>query len=230
MKLPSREAILLYIRDKKEVTVAELSRKFQLTPANIRYHVKKLQEDGLVTVTTPEPWKRRRGRPELVIQLASRSRPDSLPQLVHALLSAAGEIQDPVVAAAFSSAVRQHLFPGPARGGSLTTRINRLVASFNHLNYQARWEVHAAGPRIIFANCPFARVIASHPELCEMDRRLLEERTGLPVTCLQRYNPSTRRGTCIFQVILQPETPANVVPAGMCFDDPGDPAAPVEGQ
>lgn len=46
------------------------------------------------------------------------------------------------------------------------------------MNYHARWEAGAEGPRVIFGHCPYAAIIARHPDLCRMDKALLEEWMG----------------------------------------------------
>jgi hypothetical protein len=46
------------------------------------------------------------------------------------------------------------------------------------MNYQARWEAGAEGPRIIFGLCPYAAIIEKHPELCRMDTALLGKMLG----------------------------------------------------
>ena len=65
------------------------------------------------------------------------------------------------------------------------------------MHYQARWEAGAEGPRVIFGRCPYAKVIAGHPELCKMDIALLEKALGRPVIELQK-NEAGVRGSCPF--------------------------------
>jgi predicted ArsR family transcriptional regulator len=51
----------------------------------------------------------------------------------------------------------------------------------NELQYQARWEASAWGPRLILGHCPYAAIVSDHPELCRMDAFLLETKIGKPV-------------------------------------------------
>jgi predicted ArsR family transcriptional regulator len=60
-------------------------------------------------------------------------------------------------------------------------RLVRTVARLNELRYQAHWEASAVGPRLILGHCPYAAIIADHPELCRMDAFLLEARLGSSV-------------------------------------------------
>jgi predicted ArsR family transcriptional regulator len=53
-----------------------------------------------------------------------------------------------------------------------------VIARLNQMNYHARWEAGAGGPRIIFGHCPYVAILAKRPELCRMDAALLEEWMG----------------------------------------------------
>jgi predicted ArsR family transcriptional regulator len=67
------------------------------------------------------------------------------------------------------------------------------------LHYEPRWEARAAGPEIILGHCPFASIIARHPELCQLDAHLLEQ--GL-VRQAAKLEPNQRGlPICIFAVI-----------------------------
>ncbi len=72
------------------------------------------------------------------------------------------------------------------RSASLTQRLAATVQDLNHLNYQARWEAHAQGPRLILEHCPYAAILKNHPEICQIDRFLLQELTGVPVAQTER--------------------------------------------
>ncbi len=42
------------------------------------------------------------------------------------------------------------------------------------MNYNARWEAHAEAPQVLLGHCPYRAIIQEHPELCKMDKYLLE--------------------------------------------------------
>ena len=79
----------------------------------------------------------------------------------------------------------------------ITKRLVLLIEKLDEMHYQARWEAGAEGPRVIFGRCPYAKVIAGHPELCKMDIALLEKALGRPVIELQK-NEAGVRGSCPF--------------------------------
>jgi predicted ArsR family transcriptional regulator len=80
-------------------------------------------------------------------------------------------------------------------------RISALVKHLTGIHYAARWEAHQDGPQVIFINCPYQEIVGDCPELCEMDRCLLEDYLGAPVTTLQTYNePDKSIRRCRFAV------------------------------
>ena len=83
----------------------------------------------------------------------------------------------------------------------ITRRLAAVIEFLNRLGYAARWEAHAAAPRIIFEHCPYALLVAKHPELCRMDAFLLMQRLDRQVeqtACLER----NARGTLFCQFVV----------------------------
>jgi hypothetical protein len=81
--------------------------------------------------------------------------------------------------------------PGERTGPALR-RLSLTIERLNHLGYRSRWEAHAAGPRVILGRCPYAMMIDRHPELCKMDRFLLEKWLAQPMEQLAKLESSER--------------------------------------
>ncbi len=75
-------------------------------------------------------------------------------------------------------------------------RLRVLVEKLNGMHYQSRWEAGADGPRVLFGRCPYAAVIEGHPELCQMDVRVLENFLGREVRQLAKVEKT--QGMCVF--------------------------------
>jgi DeoR family transcriptional regulator, suf operon transcriptional repressor len=210
----SRQRVLEYIRSRKVIGVAELSRALRMTPANARHHLSILQEQGLVQVVgqvRPEG----KGRPARLYSLSERVQSNNLDRLASAVLSEllAG-LEPPEVEQMIGRlALRLIVEPEPGErkalaierpgarpaGRSLTQAILHSVQRLNELHYQARWEAHAESPRLILGHCPYATIIADHPELCQMDARLLELMLDRKVSQSARLAPDPQGGTfCLF--------------------------------
>jgi predicted ArsR family transcriptional regulator len=65
----------------------------------------------------------------------------------------------------------------------------------SEMNYQARWEAGAEGPRLILGQCPYTAIIEKHPELCKMDAAMLTDLLGRNVELRTKLSPF-----CVFSV------------------------------
>ena len=173
MPTSTRQRILEYLHSQRQCTIAQISAALHMTRANMRYHLEHLVADGAVELLPRNVTARGRGRPVQVYRLASAARPHNLAQLAGALLSLASEEQ---LLQAARLLAGEEAMPHAA-----TQRLNRAVQILNLKRYQARWEAHAQGPRIILRNCPYATLLPDHPELCRLDAAQLELLVGGPV-------------------------------------------------
>jgi predicted ArsR family transcriptional regulator len=211
----TRSAILGYLGDHPPATVALLAATLNLTPADIRYHLKVLRGEGLVEAlphkAAPSPG---RGRPARAYRLAPAQQRNNLPALCHALLSvylggaalvdgsAAGDAQDSHSPAERMADLAATLAANQSPlAGSLPLRLAQAVEWLNRRQYRARWEAGARGPRLLLRRCPYAVLLAEHPELCEIDRMLLEKVVSVSLRQTDRQNPVTGRPpACVFEV------------------------------
>jgi predicted ArsR family transcriptional regulator len=199
----SRQTILVYLGQHKGASALEISRALRVTPANIRYHLSILVADGRAQVLGLR-YEHGRGRPLQVYGLSEAALGDNLAGLVGALFSqvlenCTGAELDAVLQRIASSLVPVQV--GQA-DGQLTRRLAQLIAQLNRSGYAARWEAHAAAPRIIFERCPYAAVIAKYPQLCRIDGLILQQRLGSQVeqtACLEK----NARGTLFCQFVIR---------------------------
>lgn len=194
----TRNLIRRYLKRHRSATAFELSRSLGLTAADVRYHLKQMLATGEVE-TAQAHTANRRGRPAQVFRLAQSHRPNALPRLSGVLLdhfaAQGGSPSD--LAAAF--------LPVPETDAPVTHRLNQLVQTLNCHHYDARWEARAAGPQVIFANCPYAQIVSEHPELCQMDLNILELWSQLTVDQVARFNPQTKNPRhCVFRLHEKP--------------------------
>jgi predicted ArsR family transcriptional regulator len=170
MPITTRQKILDYLKRNRTVSSRELARSLHMTPANARHHLGILAADGRVELTSQR--KGGKGRPEKVYRLAGTLVGDNLPALAEALLTEAGGKVE-------MEALGQRIAGESSAGGQpLMRRLASTVERLNAMHYQARWEAGAEGPRIVLGNCPYAAVIAKHPELCRMDGSVLKTILG----------------------------------------------------
>ena len=202
----SRQRILVYLSQHKGASAAEIGRSLRVTAANVRQHLSILVSDGRVQVLGLRPGEAR-GRPVQIYGLADAAMMgDHLAGLAGALLAQMAESVPKDKQDAFLRALALRLKPdGSGRPGEVGVNITRRLAmsieQVNRLGYAARWEAHAAAPRIIFEHCPYRALVEKHPELCRMDALLLAEYLGREVEQTAKLEKNVR-GTLFCQFVL----------------------------
>jgi predicted ArsR family transcriptional regulator len=176
VKTTTRLRILDHFRKHQTASVRELSQFMGMTGANIRHHLAVLESNDLIEIVGQR--NEGRGRPLNVYGLSRRVQGDGLDRLAAALLDIwLGGASDEIQAAGLQS-VAERLAGVTDVKVPVMKQLVRTVERLNELQYQARWEASAAGPRLILGHCPYAAIVANHPELCRMDALLLETRLG----------------------------------------------------
>lgn len=207
----TRERILVHLQENRVTTAQALSRMWGLTRADIRYHLNTLLEEGIIELVPRDPSQPvKRGRPAQQYRLANQSIPDNFAALSGALLAmlfeeidAAGapeQLREKKLRRLAKQLAGEHTPAGNTPPGApLMQRFNQAAAYLTQHGYRARWEAHASGPRILLRNCPYAALLNDHPELCELDRCLLEQLLQMPLRQAARMNLSSGKpANCIF--------------------------------
>lgn len=167
----SRHKVLAFLQKNRMASAREIARSLKLSGATVRHHLRVLVSDGRLEEASA---RRRdgRGRPEKLYSIPRAALGDNLSALAEALLLEAGK-------SVRAEALAKRL-AGDAdfKNQSVTKRLSLVVGRLNRMNYHARWEAGAEGPRLIFSHCPYAAILVNHPELCRVDTSLLEELTG----------------------------------------------------
>lgn len=176
----ARQKVFGYIRKHQAVSAAEIARDLGMTAANARHHLRLLRKNGQVEVIAQHSAGTHGGRPVQIYGVSRNILGDGLPSLSHHLLEEMLGSVNARQKAALLEKLGKRLAGSCTRGASVSPmiRLAETVKQLNGLGYQSRWEAHAAGPRIILGNCPYAAIIRRHPELCEMDAALLRACVG----------------------------------------------------
>lgn len=196
----TRQRLLDYLKTHRTATAEELGHALQVTAADARHHLGVLSAEGAVQAVGERPG-RGRGRPAQLYGLAKGRQGDSLDRLTHALLAemlaeTSSEMQN-----ACLRRIADRLAGDTQSSSALTPRLLLAMRKLNELGYAARWEAHASAPQIILGNCPYATILNTHPELCQMDGFLLEKLIGAPLLQTVRLEREARGGRwCRFEV------------------------------
>ena len=200
--LTSRQRILEYLGKHNGASAIEICRSLRVTAANVRYHLSILVSDGRVQMLGLRQEKGR-GRPVQIYGLSEAALGENLNKLVDALFSLILENKNKNEVDLLLRVLADRIIPIGAgeKAVQLTRRLARAISKFNQYGYAARWEAHATAPHIIFEHCPYAAVIAKHPELCQVDSIMLEQHLGERVeqtACLEKND----RGTLFCQFVI----------------------------
>jgi predicted ArsR family transcriptional regulator len=190
MEKTSRQKIFELIQKHQLVTVSELNLYLDMTPANIRHHLAVLQMEGLVEKIDKRE-RNSKGRPEAVYSVSNIFIEDGLESLSNGILKI-WLASEPLDHVDIKMKAIARLLAEDGLGQINYPIAKKLTEAMNYLNslhYQAHWEASLSGPRIIFGHCPYQKIISRNPEICMMDKYLLEELVGyefLQVSKLER--------------------------------------------
>jgi len=191
----ARQKVLAYLTKNRTASAREISRGTKMSAATVRHHLRVLASDGRLELESARG-RDGRGRPEKVYSIPRAAWGDNLSALAEALLTEAG------------SSVRVDALAKRLTGESyfksqpIAKRLTLVVEKINQMNYHAKWEAGAAGPRIIFGHCPYAAVVKNHPELCQMDIALLSSLLGRVVDS-ESKSETQRSGICPFVFLIR---------------------------
>jgi len=189
----TREKILAFLQRRGAASAIELSQALKLTPANIRHHLRVLQKEGVIMPLCVGQ-KSSKGRPAGLFALRDQQKAHNLERLCSALLQYLRSATSPNDQEAYLRLIAQELVAekGTSPTMTVTQRLILTIQILNEMSYKASWEAHREAPTIKFSHCPYASIIDSFPELCQMDRYLLETLMHFPIETLttRQISPS----------------------------------------
>ena len=183
----TRRHILEILKERKEATIDEIAtalseRIGKITAVTVRHHLEILRGDGLVAA----PAVRRRsapGRPQYVYTLTERAA-DQFPNNYQGLASGLLEQLRSQLPATQVNAILNGVAEAMAEkamvpDAPLETRLDHAVAYLDQHGYTASWAQNGQGLILSITNCPYEQVSCSNPELCKMDKRLVDSLVGM---------------------------------------------------
>ena len=170
----ARQKVLVYLKKNHAVSAAQIGRALKMSAANVRHHLSVLCSDGRASIVG-QTKRDGRGRPVNLYGLSENLLGNNLAFLVDELLDEFLKRLSPTkrADALQTLAHRMTLANKTTETLGISKKLAQTIENLNQLNYQARWEAGAEGPRILFGHCPYAAIIGKHPELCQMDAELL---------------------------------------------------------
>ena len=194
--------MIAYLKKYKTASAGELSKALNFTSANIRHHLKILVEEGKIKrVDVQQP--RAVGRPSDIYTLTSRTLGENTTGLLIAVLES-WQSSPAEAGPAIRRAARA--LAGDFSEEDLTPigTLNQAVKRLNDLQYQASWEAHPTGPRILIKHCPYLGLGEDYLELCALDEHLLSELIQQPLELVEKRQPHRKvPHQCIFRPVSE---------------------------
>jgi len=187
--MTARQKVLAYLTKNRTASAREISRSLKMSAATVRHHLRVMVADGRLEMESVRG-RDGRGRPEKVYSLPRAALGDNLSVLAEVLLAEASSLLN------IEAVAKRLAGASDFKSQPIAKRLNLIVEKLNHMNYHARWEAGAGGPRILLGHCPYAAIITKHPELCTMDAALLREFFGDELEQIAKIENSY--GMCIF--------------------------------
>jgi predicted ArsR family transcriptional regulator len=201
-----RIQILQYLEEKHSATARELCNELRVTHADVRYHVNNLLYEKRIIGVSGKAASAGRGRPSRQYTLAPANQAANMSLLLGLLISLySSEFpQDYIKRVAYSLADAMDPTIGKVEVGSISIRLNQMITCLNQHNYSAKWIASSTGPVIYLSSCPFVEIKYKRPEICEIDRLLLNKLSGCEMH-LSRTNNTLdgHQGPCKFTFMMQ---------------------------
>lgn len=195
-----RSAILANLAKNPSSTVLRLSQDLGVTKADIRYHLQSLLEQGLITSNSQTP-PDGRGRPSACYSLTAEARPDNLVFLLDNILKVF-QNKPELSVEIWRAIVDTFTIQLKESATSLTLKLQQTIRFLSQQAYAAHWEAGKQGPVVFFNNCPYQKIIANHPELCQMDRLVLSKLTGKEIMLEKNlFSESNPEMVCRFRLL-----------------------------
>jgi predicted ArsR family transcriptional regulator len=201
MPKPTRRKIVDFLAKHSSSSAEDISNALSMTKENIQYHLKRLNSDGL-TILDKSVKKEEiiRGRPTLYYRLADPVYPSNINHLAGCLLRLVLKNKSAYDSQQTMKELAQALIK-PAETRNLSHALQLAVKQLNEHHYHASWEARLKSPRIIFRNCPYAALLKDHPELCSMDRLILETLTHSSVIQITKTQfGRSDNSFCVFEL------------------------------
>jgi len=203
----TRYIVLDLIRTQRRATVASLTEALGVSAITVRHHLANLQSEALIDVQIERSADGHQsvGRPKYIYTLteaAQRFFPNQYHLLTERLLETLkaqlppSQVESIIDAVAAGIAARHNIDPTV---GTLDERLSRLVNALGEEGFMA--EVEQVGGSLVLTehNCPYLYVSQHHPEVCRIDRTLIQQMLGAQVeqTSCIRHGDSA----CVFVAV-----------------------------
>ncbi|MHB8576918.1 MAG: helix-turn-helix transcriptional regulator [Dehalococcoidia bacterium] len=197
----TRELALDLLRQRGELTVAELAQVLEIAAPAVRRHLDILASEGLVDYRTV---KQHTGRPYFVYFPTERAREresTGYSRLVERLLREVSALDDGAgtghrLLETVLDRMSEHLAEehrGKIHGATLVERVASLVSTLSVEGVLDDFEIHEDGVHLVNSTCPYRRAAIANPALCHSEARAITMLLGTEVEQMSRIADGQHR-------------------------------------
>lgn len=190
----TRQEILDYLADRPQAASGEIARYLDLTPANIRYHLEILLDQGLIQISG-ERKAGHAGRPILLYNLAPNALEENIAHLARSLITVL--MESPASAADIARAFLGDRADRSLKGIHL---LNQAVEILDEFAYHASWKATRQGPQVELKHCPYRDLAKEGNMVCQIDEALISDllQTRMVLDKKRHFGPDPY-SPCVFQ-------------------------------
>ena len=183
----TRERVLEFVVEQREVRVEDLADSLGITPAAVRRHLDHLRADGLLDARAV---KQSTGRPYyayFATEKATQSVPPAYADLLERMLRGLGE-QDDAIAAVMTSVAESlaSKHRHEVSGLSQEELAAQVTTSLRTEGILEAWRTEEDGIHLVNGRCPYHKAAEISTLPCESDRKAIELLLGQEVEQLNR--------------------------------------------
>jgi predicted ArsR family transcriptional regulator len=213
----TREQILHYIKNRGQMTTAELAEALAISAVSVRHHLSTLLAEGLIR---SQEVRRGVGRPHLSYTLTEAAQ-ERFPAKY---LRLSGRLLDELKASLPPQALEEMFtrmaegmvadYQGRLQGRSLEEKMDLLMELLGTEGFMAHWNRTGETISLTEYNCPYLAIGQRHPEVCAIDETVIR----------QVLNADVQKTTCILNggdhcvFVITPKVP-NAIPLDSLLSD-----------
>lgn len=181
-----RQQILEVLRGRQAATVQELAEAVGVTPMSVRYHLQRLEAEGMVA-RTGQTRLGHVGRPRHLYALALQEKAVvhlDYRSLLAAILDEARALLGDEAFRSWLLGVagrRAALLAGGLADAPLEQRVREAAGHLSRQGHLAQWHEGEEGLVLHCYNCPYHPLPQTYPLLCQMDVAFISRLLGRPV-------------------------------------------------
>lgn len=186
----TKDKIIQVILKHQKITINDLAEIVGINPISVRHHILKLEGEGVVDSAEERHGVGRPRRLYFLTESGQEQFPTRYLRLTNRLLERVKESFPPEMVERLFSQMGEDMAEDMVSAQDVESlpiedRLDLLKDLLKDEGFQVEWEKTPEAYEIRELNCPYFHVGQNHPEICEVDQRLISKMLSVPATKIQ---------------------------------------------